>query len=216
MLAQFEAQLGGVLEGLYDHFELEGDELKHFKGLVAEHWRVQSQVPMQLMSAMGDDEKVAKIKEDLKKSREETDGRIAEFLNDEDDFAYYETYREQIPDRMEVDQYRDAFEAGGQQFSADQEAELIAAMTEERKASGLGVVNDPMQWDMNDFNEETVGVVMGQMSDFHSRVQVRAGSILDQEQISVMSESQKDMRQQQELGMRFGLQMMEAMRPKEK
>ena len=32
MLAQFEAQLGDVLEGLYDHFELEGEELSHFKG----------------------------------------------------------------------------------------------------------------------------------------------------------------------------------------
>ncbi|MGI9240636.1 MAG: hypothetical protein ACR2RV_07535 [Verrucomicrobiales bacterium] len=214
MLAQFEAQLGDVLEGLYDHFELEGEELSHFKGLIAEHWRVQSQVPMQLMSAMGDAEKVQSIKENLEKSRDETDARIAEFLNDDGDYAYYETYRDQLPDRMEVNQYRDAMDSGGVPLTADQEAQLVTAMAEERESSGLGDLNDPLQWDMEDFNEESVAMVMDQMGDFHSRVQVRAGGILEQEQVSALADSQNDIRQQQELGMRFGLQMMEAMHPK--
>ena len=214
MLAQFEAQLGDVLEGLYDHFELEGEELSHFKGLIAEHWRVQSQVPMQLMSAMGDEEKVQSIKENLQESREATDARIAEFLNDDGDYAYYETYRDQLPDRMEVNQYRDAMDSGGVPLTADQEAQLVTAMSEERESSGLGDLNDPLQWDMEDFNEESIAMVMDQMSDFHSRVQVRAGGILEQEQVSALADSQNDIRQQQELGMRFGLQMMEAMHPK--
>jgi hypothetical protein len=213
MLAQFEAQLGDVLEGLYEHFELEGEELTHFQGLIAEHWRVQSQVPMQLMSAMGDPEKVDAIKVELEKSRESTDARIQEFLNDDEDFAYFETYRDQLPDRMEVNQYQDAMDSGGIPISSEQEAQLIAAMAEERKASGLGDVNDPMQWDMEEFNEGSITEVMGMMGDFHSRVQVRAGGILDQGQVAALAESQNDIRQQQELGMRFGLQMMEAMRP---
>jgi len=214
MLAQFEAQLGDVLEGLYENFELEGEELSHFKGLIAEHWRVQSQVPMQLMSAMGDAEKVQAIKEDLQRSRVATDARIEEFLNDEGDYAYYETYRDQLPDRMEVNQYRDAMDSVGVPLTPDQETRLITAMAEERESSGLGDLNDPLQWDMEEFNEASVTMVMEQMGDFHSRVQVRAGGILEQEQVSALAESQNDIRQQQELGMRFGLQMMEAMQPK--
>ncbi|NIP93078.1 MAG: hypothetical protein GWO24_06320, partial [Akkermansiaceae bacterium] len=44
MLAQMEAQLGPALAELFDHLELEGEELTHLKSLMAEPWMAQQQV----------------------------------------------------------------------------------------------------------------------------------------------------------------------------
>ncbi|NIP95479.1 MAG: hypothetical protein GWO24_19360, partial [Akkermansiaceae bacterium] len=76
--------------------------------------------------------------------------------------------------------------------------------------SELGDISDPAGWDFDNFDEETVSEVMGKMSDFHQRVQVRAGTILDEQQIQVLSASQEQQRSVQSMGMRMGLEFMKS------
>lgn len=206
MAAQMEAQLGPALAALYQQLGLEGEDLSHFKGLLAEQWMAQQQVGMKLMTAVGDPDKTAEIKTELKEAREEVEGRIREFLNDDQDFEVFQDYQKQLPDRIELEQYNASFEAEGVALTDDQQARLLEAMSEERVASELGDLNDPQGWDFANFNEDTITEVVATMADFHERVRVRAGGYLDNRQLEVLATSQEQSRDLQEMNMTMGLQ----------
>lgn len=208
MLAQMEGQIGPALADLYAHLGLEGEDLTHFKGILAEKWLAQQQIGMKMMSAVGDPEKNAAIKEELKKASESTEENVREFLNDEEDYAFFQAYQKQLPDRMELDQFSSALSTEGLTLSDEQKNQLLVAMGEERAASELGDVTDPQGWDFDNFNDGTIVDVMARMSDFHQRVQVRSGPILDDTQREVLATTQEQQRTMQEMGMKMGLEFM--------
>lgn len=210
MKAQMEAMVMPAFVDLYDHLKLDENETKYFKKLITDKFASQQAIGMKMMGAVGDPEKADAIKAELKEAREASDAQIKDFLNNDEDYAYFESYQKQLPDRMELQQYSANFDEGEAPLSPDQKNQLLDFMGEERINSELGDVNDPKNWDMDNFNEDTITEVIGKMGDFHNRVQGRADSVLDEKQREILTTSQEQQRKMHQFNMTMGLQFMKA------
>lgn len=210
MKAQMEVMVMPAFKDLYGHLDLDETETAYFKKLIMDKFSSQQAIGMKMMGAAGDPEKAEAIKKELKEAGEASDAQIKDFLNNDEDYAYFESYQKQLPDRMELQQYSASFEESNAQLSPDQKNQLLDFMSEERTNSQLGDVNDPKNWDMENFNEDTITEVITKMEDFHGRVEGRADGVLNEQQLEVLATSQEQHRKMQQFNMTMGLQFFKA------
>lgn len=112
---------------LVDQFGLTREEEDYFLRLVAGGMSRQQQLGMKMITAETDRERAA-LKVELEESRETSRNAIRDFLNDDDDFAAYEIYDKQLPERQQIEGLRNTMLEAGAPLSREQEQEVIAAM----------------------------------------------------------------------------------------
>lgn len=112
---------------LVDEFGLTREEENYFLRLVAGSMSTQQNVGMKMMTAETDEEREA-LKEEIETVKKETKKAIKNFLNNDEDFAAYEHYEEQLPERQQLEGLRNTMLEAGAPLTPEQEDQVIEAM----------------------------------------------------------------------------------------
>lgn len=158
----------------------------------------------------GDTKEGADLEESGKQiaaSKEEYDKQLEGILG-KDGLAKLNDYERTIGERMQIQQYRQAFSATGTPLEEPQAAGLLAIMKEERLKQppsplepgnrDVGAAMKAMQ------SDETLDKLMTSQEDLNRRVLTRARTVLSPDQMTQFEKIQKQQTDLQKMGMKMG------------
>ncbi|MFC7337020.1 hypothetical protein ACFQY0_07520 [Haloferula chungangensis] len=124
-----------MYEDYVESLDLSEEEEKHFRDLLGREMMNQQEISMKLMSAKAE-ERAALVEEMTKRNRESEED-IKTFLNNEEDFEAYQSYKERLPERQQLEGLRATMSAKNAAMDETTESQLIEAMHKARTQPGL-------------------------------------------------------------------------------
>jgi hypothetical protein len=167
---------------------------------------------MEMMGAIkGDEAKQKEATKAIAASREEYDKQIEATLGKER-YGKFQQYEKTIADRAVLSQLQQQFSARGITLEDGQRQDLLNIMVEERQAAPPNPM-DPSNRDVTAQmkalkSEEVTRGFMDQQKQINARVLDRARTILTPDQINALRDSQEQMMQLQEVGLKMSREMM--------
>ncbi|MEZ5305061.1 MAG: hypothetical protein R3F11_31120 [Verrucomicrobiales bacterium] len=159
------------------------------------------------MKLMGGDltpEETKALRDDLKRQESETEDLIKQFLNSDEDFATYQSWKDSANERMQLSMMKPTLEASGSAISAEQEDRLVSAMVQSRKDANFSHdYNKPGDLGSEAFTDEAIAAHLGKMEAQNEAVLDAARGILDESQFEAFQKSQQQMRAMTEMGLQM-------------
>ena len=177
MRSQQKLMMDQMYGELFRDLGLSGDDLSAFKDLLVNKLMAGMDAGMGMFSASASSEDWADTAQRVKASSDELNERIKEFLG-ESEFEVYQQFEETIPDRMQVDLFKQSLSDEDQPGWQEQH-ELVLAMHEERTGFQYLSSADPAQM-MNpgSLNDEAIQALLSDTAELHERYLDRAAEIL--------------------------------------
>ena len=210
---QQKAVLNGMLEKAYsplvNQLGLTPEQAAAFKDLVVNKSLAGAAVGMSLLSET-DPAKRSQLLEQTKIEKDAYDLQIKQMLGD-DNYQQYQTYEKSLSDRMAIGMFRDRQAAGPGVLSAEQEAQLIQVMGEEKQ-------NFKFTTDLSDqskvtgdlagnLTEEKVNQYLQEQEQLQQRYLSRAQTLLSADQYASYQKFLSSQLQMQKLGLNMASQM---------
>ena len=210
---QQKAVLNGMLEKAYsplvNQLGLTPEQAAAFKDLVVNKSLAGAAVGMSLLSET-DPAKRSQLLEQTKIEKDAYDLQIKQMLGD-DHYQQFQTYEKSLSDRMAIGMFRDQQAAGPGVLSAEQEAQLIQVMGEEKQ-------NFKFTTDLSDqskvtgdlagnLTEEKVNQYLQEQEQLQQRYLSRAQTLLSADQYSSYQKFLSSQLQMQKLGLNMASQM---------
>lgn len=149
-------------------------------------------------------------------SQKEFDAQLEAILG-KDGFAQLKDYERTIGDRMQIQQYRQAFGASGVPLDDQQATGLLNIMKEERlkeQPSPLDPANKDVGAAMKAMqSDETFDKLMANQEELGRRVLGRARTVLSPDQMAQFEQIQKQQIEMQKMGIKMGREMMKGSTP---
>ena len=149
------------------------------------------------------------VGKEVETSNEEYDAQLENILG-KDGMAKLKEYERTAGDRMQVQQYKQAFSASGTPLDENQSQGLLGIMKEERvklppspldpTAKDIGAAMKAMQ------SDETFNALMASQQDLNARVLSRSRTVLSPDQMVQFEQIQKQQLDMQKMGMEMGRQ----------
>jgi hypothetical protein len=196
MASQTAAIMQMTYERLMDHFELSPEERDYFQRLVVEKQSNLQNLGMQFMNPGLSAEDRQALAQRLQEAWTNGEAKIRTFLNDDADFAYYQTYNEQEPERKEVGMFESSL-GGGDALDAATSDALAKLQSDARKNFGFTVDF----YDQKNFGNTSVLTTaavqkfLDEQSAFQFQVAEKAAGILTPAQLQVYKQNQATVRQ---------------------
>ena len=208
MAAQQRATLDAVYSRLYEQLALEGDELEHFQRLITDAQMTVFENGMKMLSGDLSQEERQELIEGMAAAQVDLKARVREFLNDDEDFDYYNFYTETFGERMAMNGLRSVLEPAGNALNAETEEALVQLMYDEREAIGF----EEHYYDQNRFDPSTITQTkidrfLEQYDELQSNLDSRAATVLSGAQLEAFQANQKTSRAMQEMGLGMMLNM---------
>ncbi len=211
---QQKAVLGPMIAkqyaALFQQLGLTPEQTTSLKDLLQQKMLAGTEAGMSMLDGSLDATKRAELAKQMKSQTEEYDAQIKQFLG-EDNYQTFQSYEKTMPDRMVVSQFGDQLAGGPTALSADQQQQLIQAMSEER--SGFKWTTDfnnqnPANGDFTAlFTEDKMNQFTQEKAKLDELTLTRARSILTPDQVTVFQEFQASQRQMQIAGMKMAAKM---------
>ena len=151
------------------------------------------------------------VGKEVETSNEEYDAQLENILG-KDGMAKLKEYERTAGDRMQIQQYKQAFSASGTPLDDSQSQGLLGIMKEERlklppspldpAAKDVGAAMKAMQ------SEETFNALMASQQDLNARVLSRSRNVLSPDQMVQFEQIQKQQMDMQKMGMEMGRQFL--------
>ena len=191
---------------LVDEFGLSREEEDYFLRLVAGSMSAQQNIGMKVMTAKTAEERKA-LEEEIESAKNETREAVKSFLNNDEDFAAYERYEEQLPERQQLEALRDTMLEAGFPLTPDQEDQVIEAMFQVRTSR-----TDGTDWHGAGGMEAIAGGDAVEMFEQEWEESSRAtaeevGKILEGEQLEAFKKYQVQIKDMQLMGIRMAEKM---------
>jgi hypothetical protein len=190
---------------------LSREEANQLMELLTERQMTMATRGMELMGGDGaDPKKVEASGKEIEQSRAEYDAQIKGLLGEARAKKFAE-YERTVGDRMQMQQYQQAFTAAGVPLQDTQRDSLIAIMQEER----MKMPESPFQpGNQNAAAQikamqtgEGLDQAMRQMEEFNARVLPRARALLSPEQANTFEAAQKQQLEMMQLGLKMSREM---------
>lgn len=124
---------------LFDQLQLSPQEREHFKKLLVERQKTQTELSLQLMDDKLTSEQRQAIGEQIDQQRTAFDDTIRQFLNHDDDWQSFQHWEKTLPERTQFEMLgKGLFASSPEPLSAQQEQQLIDLMAEVRARPGSG------------------------------------------------------------------------------
>ncbi len=196
MASQTTAVLQLTYGRLMDHLQLSPEERDYLQRLLVEKQTNLQNLGMQLMNpglAAGDR---ASIMTQLTEAWKGGEAKIRGFLNDEADFAYYQSYVRQEPERKEMGMFEGALTGDDALDPATSDA-LANLQSEARKNFSFTVdfYNQQNFGNPEVLNPAAVQTFLEEQTRFQSEVVGKAAGILTPAQLEVFKQNQAAVRQ---------------------
>jgi hypothetical protein len=212
--AQQKTVLGGMIDKNYASFfstlTLTPEQSASFKDLIMKRSMIDAGAGMEMMSGELDPEQRAELTKKTKADKDAIDQELKQFLGD-DVYKDFQTYEKYMPERMAIGTFKEQQATGAGALTGDQEAQLISAMSEERKGFNFSndmydqskVANDPKGF----FTEEKIDGFLKEQAKLNEQYVTRAGSILTPEQMPAFEKFLKTQSDMQKVGMQMAAKM---------
>ncbi len=194
-----------MYEDFIDSLDLTKEEEKYLKELLGAEMSAQQELGMKLMGASP--EEMEELTKELAERKAQSEEDVKTFLNSDEDFAAYKKYKEQMPERQQLDGIRGTMEAKGVAMDAETEVKLVDAMHKVRTESSA-----PDLSGANAIKELSEGNVVERFeSSWDTQQEMlmeETSGFLSAEQQEALSEQQKQMRDMQLMGLKMAERMM--------
>ncbi len=191
--SQQSAIIDMTYSAMLDRFKLAPDERDYLEKLLMEKQMVQVSLGMQMMnSALSPEERMA-LGRQIGQGIQESNAKIRNFLNNDQDYAYYTDYAKQEPERLEVGMFTQS--VGGLDATT---SESLATMLSEERASYPFTVNF---YDHSNFgnpaylNAATINKFLDEQTQFQATVAEKAAGLLTPAQQEAFKQNQTAVRQ---------------------
>ncbi len=131
--AQQRATLDAVCSRLYEHLALKGEELEHFQKLITDAQMTMMETGMKMLAGDLSREE----RQELATAIADAEAALKPFLNDDEDFDYYNFYTGTIGERAAMNGLRSVLELAGSTLDSETEEALVQLMFDERQAIGF-------------------------------------------------------------------------------
>ncbi len=124
---------------LFDQLQLSPQEREHFKKLLVERQKTQTELSLKLMDDTLTSAQRQEIGEQIDRQRTAFDDTIRQFLNHDDDWQSFQHWEKTLPERSQYEMLgKGLFASSAEPLSAQQEQQLIDLMAEVRARPGSG------------------------------------------------------------------------------
>jgi uncharacterized protein YxeA len=190
--------------------QLSPEQATALKDLIAKKMAAGADVGMEMMGGELTTEQRAELIKKAKASGDAVAAEIKEFLG-ADAYAAYEGYEKTLPDRMAISTFRDQLSGGDLALNADQEQQLIQAMTEERQGfkftTDFSQQNDFSQDLFDKFTEENTSRFLQEQEQLNQKYLSRAQGLLSAGQYTAYEKSLKAQQEMMKMGMKMAASM---------
>jgi len=216
MKAQQKAVIGPMIAkqygDLFTQLNLTPDQQANLKDLIEKRMLAGADAGVSMMDDSIDASQRADLVKQIKTQTDEVDSEIKEALGDQN-YQAFQAYEKTVPDRMNVSQFNDQFAGTSSALSADQQTQLIQAMSDARNnfnwTSGLNQQNPGANGDVASLlTDENIDKFTQEREQFDDQFLARAQQILTPEQLQAFKAFQATQRQMQIMGMKMAKQML--------
>lgn len=124
---------------LFDQLQLSPQEREHFKKLLVERQKTQTELSLKLMDEKLTSAQRQEIGQQIDQQRTAFDETIRQFLNHDDDWQSFQHWEKTLPERTQYEMLgKGLFASSPEPLSAQQEQQLIDLMAEVRARPGSG------------------------------------------------------------------------------
>lgn len=195
---------------LFQQLNLAPDQAAALKDLLQKKMLAGADAGMSLLDGSLSDAQRADLAKQMKSETDNYDGQIKQILGD-DNYTAFQTYEKTMPDRMTVSQFGDQLAGGATALTADQQQQLIQAMSDARTSykwttdySG----NNQASGDFSSmFSQDKINQFAKEKEQFDQQFLTRAQQILTPEQATAFQQFQAAQREMQIAGMKMAAQM---------
>ncbi len=190
--------------------QLTPEQADYFKELMAKKMAVGADLGIEMMGGDLTPEQRQELMQRIKDSTQAVTDEIKQFLGTEN-YATYEAYEKTVPDRMAISGFRDQLAGTDFALTADQEASLVQAMSQERQnfkfTTDFSDQNDFSPDMFSKFTEERVNLFFEEQDRLNQLYLARAQTILSPDQFQSYQKSLKAQQDMMKMGMKMAASM---------
>ena len=178
---------------LLDHFKLAPDERDYLEKLLMEKQMVQVNLGMQMLNASLSPQERGALGRQIQQGMQDSEAKIKTFLNDDQDYGYFQSYAQQEPERLEVGMFTQS--VGGLDATT---SEALETMLNDSRNSYPFTVNF---YDHRNFgnpavlNSAAINQFLDEQTKFQADVAEKASTLLTPAQQEAFKQNQAAVRQ---------------------
>jgi hypothetical protein len=208
----FASQATAVIKMTYgdliSRLNLSPEESDYFQKLLLDKQMVQQNLGMQMMNPTLTADERAALRQQIIQGMTDDDSKIQDFLNSSDDYAYYQTYSQQEPERMEVGMFESSL--GGDDTLDPATSDALATLMNSTRQSYPFTVDFYNHSNFGNpalLNTATVSQFLDEQSKFQDQVAQKAADLLTPAQLQAFKQNQGAIRQMTKMQMSNIVQM---------
>lgn len=187
---------GDFIDGL----DLSKEEADYFRNLLGKEMSDQQEIGMKMMGASPEEQ--TKLAGEISKRAKENQEAIKAFLNNDEDHKKFETFKERLPERQQLDGLRAAMASKEVPLDAANEEKLVEAMHRARtqpNVTDYSGVKGFEQMSKDNAIEAFEQNWLRQQENLKKEV----GSVLNEKQMQAFTEYQEQMKEFQMMGIKM-------------
>ena len=215
MKAQQKAFIGPVISkqyaDLFKQLNLTEEQQANLKDLLQKKMFAGSDAGIALMDGSVDASQRADLAKQAKSEKDAVDNEIKQALGDQN-YQAFQTYEKTVPDRTTVSQFNDQLGGTSDALSADQQQQMIQAMSDARNnfnwTSGLNQQNPGANGDVASLlTDDSIDKFTQEREQFDNQFLASAQQFLTPQQLKAFQGFQAAQRQLQIAGLKMAKQM---------
>jgi len=196
---------------LIKHFNLSPAERDQFVKLLTDRQLNQMDISLKLMGGgnITPDDRAA-LGQQIKDTNAASDAQIQQFLNDDSDYAYYQTYVQEQPERMQLSTLNTQLTKAGIPLDPSQTDNLAGVMYDARKNFKFTTdYSDPTASTSPDaLSDQSVQTYEQQQEQLDGQIVEQVTPLLTPDQLEIFKQNQAQMRQLTQMGLNMSHQML--------
>jgi hypothetical protein len=211
MRNQQKMMLDMTYGGLFKSLNLSTEDVDKLKQFLTDRQMAMMDGGMAMMSGeMSPTDRAEKAKE-LQQVKADYDKKIEDFLG-ADDYAVFKNYEDTQAERMQVNLFKQSL-TGEDALTDQQEADLVAAMYQERKSLPDPNFMQKTNPDPSKFTEEGIAEMQKQLDHLRDQYLQSAANILSAPQLERFKKALDQQRAMQAMGLKMAAQMFGQQKP---
>jgi hypothetical protein len=197
---------------LFKQLNMTSEQSATFKDLIQKKMLAGADAGFSMLDDSLDASQRADLQKQVKSQTDDVDSQIKDFLGDQN-YQAYQSYEKTVPDRTSVSQFNDQFAGTPNALSADQQSQLVQALSDARNnfnwTSGLNQQNPGANGDMASLlTSDNIDRFVAERTEFDNQFLTRAKQFLTPDQLNEYEEFQRRQRDMQVTGLKMAGQMM--------
>lgn len=200
-----------MYQDFIDGLNLSKEEGDYLKNLLGKEMSDQQELGMKMLGASPAE--LTSLTDEMKKRGEDNEAEIKKFLNNDEDVKAYETYKNHLPERQQLDGIRSVMSAKGAPLDAETETKLVDAMYRARTESKAPDLSGPAG--IEAFSKGNMVETFEKSWDAQQeKLRSETTGILSDSQMEAFQDYQKQAKEMQLMGLKMAEKMMPGMKDK--